>query len=239
MTASVPFLGHREPDAVVAYRGGRAVRVAEFLADVERLAARLPQSGHPVNICGDRYCFAVGLAAALARGQVSLLPSNLAPESLRDLAQEYPGLYLLDDHAAGLAGFAYLRVVPEAGAAGKGAPALAFAPQQTAVIAFTSGSTGRPMPHRKDWGALVRGAVGEAQRLGLLEGAPAALVGTVPPQHMYGLESSVLLALRNGLALHAARPFYPADVRAALEEIPGERVLVTAPVHLRALLAED
>jgi len=47
------------------------------------------------------------------------------------------------------------------------------------------------------------------------------------------------MALRNGLALHAARPFYPADVRAALEDIPGRRVLVTTPVHLRALLADS
>ena len=239
MTDRVPFLGHRDAEAVVAYRGGRPVRVAEFLADVEQFAARLPRSGHPVNICGDRYCFAVGLAAALARGQVSLLPSNLAPEYLRELALEYPGLYLLGDNAAGPAGFAYQRVAPGAGAAAMAAPALAFSPQQTAVIVFTSGSTGRPMPHRKDWGALVRGAAGEAQRFGLLEGEPAALVATVPPQHMYGLESSVLLAMCNGLAMHAARPFYPADVRAALEDIPAGRVLVTAPVHLRALLAED
>ncbi|MEO8163921.1 MAG: AMP-binding protein, partial [Betaproteobacteria bacterium] len=33
--------------------------------------------------------------------------------------------------------------------------------------------------------------------------------------------------------------FYPADVAAALAQIPGERVLVTTPVHLRALLNED
>ena len=56
---------------------------------------------------------------------------------------------------------------------------------------------------------------------------------------MFGLESTVLLALRNGLTLHAARPFYPADVRAALEEISAARVLITTPVHLRALLADS
>jgi acyl-coenzyme A synthetase/AMP-(fatty) acid ligase len=55
---------------------------------------------------------------------------------------------------------------------------------------------------------------------------------------MFGLESTVLMALRGGLALHAGRPFYPADVAAALAEIPGDRVLVTTPVHLRALLNE-
>jgi acyl-coenzyme A synthetase/AMP-(fatty) acid ligase len=48
-----------------------------------------------------------------------------------------------------------------------------------------------------------------------------------------------LLGLRNGFALYGARPFYPADIRAALECIPAPRVLVTTPVHLRALLAEE
>jgi acyl-coenzyme A synthetase/AMP-(fatty) acid ligase len=52
---------------------------------------------------------------------------------------------------------------------------------------------------------------------------------------MYGFESTVLLALQNRLALHGGRPFYPGDVRAALEGVPAPRVLVTTPVHLRAL----
>jgi acyl-coenzyme A synthetase/AMP-(fatty) acid ligase len=56
---------------------------------------------------------------------------------------------------------------------------------------------------------------------------------------MYGLETSVLMPLQSGFALCAARPFYPADIRAALEALPAQRVLVTTPIHLRALLAEE
>jgi acyl-coenzyme A synthetase/AMP-(fatty) acid ligase len=82
-------------------------------------------------------------------------------------------------------------------------------------------------------GALARGAVAEAQALG--RRVPGAtLVGTVPPQHMYGFESTVLLAPEPA-CLHRGRPFYPCDVRAALEGVPAPRVLVTTPVHLRAL----
>jgi acyl-coenzyme A synthetase/AMP-(fatty) acid ligase len=62
------------------------------------------------------------------------------------------------------------------------------------------------------------------------------MLATVPPQHMYGFESSVLLALAGGHALCAERPFYPADIVAALERLPCPRALVTTPVHLRALL---
>ena len=57
-----------------------------------------------------------------------------------------------------------------------------------------------------------------------------------PAQHMYGFESTVLLALLSGNALSAERPFYPADVAAAVRRVPQPRVLVTTPIHLRTLL---
>lgn len=108
----------------------------------------------------------------------------------------------------------------------------------TQVVAqvFTSGSTGVPVPHVKHWGSLVRNVRAEAERLGI--GADHAILGTVPPQHMYGLESTVLMPLQSGAALHAGRPFYPADISAALAGLPRPRVLVTTPYHLRALLAD-
>ena len=56
---------------------------------------------------------------------------------------------------------------------------------------------------------------------------------------MYGFESSVLIAMQGGVQMHAAKPFFPADIRAILKEIPGARALVTTPVHLRALLASN
>jgi acyl-coenzyme A synthetase/AMP-(fatty) acid ligase len=64
-------------------------------------------------------------------------------------------------------------------------------------------------------------------------------VGTVPGQHMYGFESTVLLALLSGNALSDERPFYPADVAAAVCRVPRPRVLVTTPIHLRTLLTSE
>ncbi len=87
---------------------------------------------------------------------------------------------------------------------------------QLAAIVFTSGSTGTPVPYRKTWGLLARCVQNGAPRLGLSDGRSHALVGTVPGQHMYGFESTVLLALLSGNALSAERPFYPADVAAAV-----------------------
>ena len=238
--ADVPFVNHRSFESVVAWRGRRAVHLPEFISDIMQVAAALPARAHLVNFCSDRYRFAVGLGAALLRGQVSLLPPTQTPEMLAQLQQDYPGLYALTDAPQAAPGIEQL-LYPETRTVTSAEPAgavPAFPAKQVAVIAFTSGSTGHPAPHAKTWGALAHGAAGEALRFGLTEDRAITLIGTVPPQHMYGLESTVLMALRNGLALHAARPFYPADVRAALEDVSGGRVLVTTPVHLRALLVD-
>jgi acyl-coenzyme A synthetase/AMP-(fatty) acid ligase len=107
---------------------------------------------------------------------------------------------------------------------------------QVAAIVFTSGTTGTPLPYKKTWGRLARCVRDGAPRLGLSDGRSHALIGTVPPQHMYGFESTVLLALVSGNSFLAERPFYPADIAAALGTAPPPRTLVTTPVHLRALV---
>ena len=53
---------------------------------------------------------------------------------------------------------------------------------------------------------------------------------------MYGMELSVLLPLLGGVAVHAAKPFFPADIAAALHAARAPRLLVTTPVHLRMCL---
>jgi len=235
-TATIPLLGHRD-DSVMAWCGTEPVRVSRFLSELALVAEALPERRYLVNLCRDRYRFAVGLSAALLRGQVSLLPPAHTPELLRVLKDGYEGLYALAD---GPTDSDVLQIVdyPALRPAGRPLELPAFAASSVAAIAFTSGSTGAPTPHAKSWGGLAAGAIGQAQQLELTSGDPVTLVGTVPAQHMYGLESTVLLALRNGLALHAGRPFYPADICAAIEQTPEQRVLVTTPVHLRALLAD-
>jgi acyl-coenzyme A synthetase/AMP-(fatty) acid ligase len=233
---TIPLIRHERAQAPFAFRDGRVVGAGEFLADVEHLARRLPERPCVVNLCINRYHFTVGLAAALVREQVSLLPPHYAPEFLASLQRSHPGLYaLIEPDGEPVAMESTIFSEPESKQ-----PAVWRVPQfpagQIAVRAFTSGSTGEPLPQDKTWGSLARGAIGEAQRLGLKAGASLGLVGTVPAQHMYGLESTILIALQNALVLHGGRPFYPEDVRAALSEIAAPRMLVTTPVHLRALV---
>ena len=116
----------------------------------------------------------------------------------------------------------------------------AIDPALVAAHVLTSGSTGDPVPHAKPWGLLVRNARAEASRLadalGRSDLGGVTVVATVPPQHMYGFESSVLIALHGGAAVDAGRPFFPADIAAALARAAAPRVLVTTPFHLKTLL---
>jgi acyl-coenzyme A synthetase/AMP-(fatty) acid ligase len=236
--ATLPLIRGFEPGGALAWRDGRAVRAGEFLRDVARLAARLPARRHVLNLCADRYRFAVGLAAALSRQQVSLLPPNETPDMIGRLASHYPDLCCLCDREGAPQGLETVPVLDSAADVAEVAAIPEVPAAQIAAILFTSGSTGQPVAHPRTWGSLVCEAFSEVERLDTRPLPGMAVLATVPPQHAYGLEFTVVLPLQGGLAFHAGRPLLPADVRAALAALPRPRALVTTPVHLRALLAE-
>lgn len=215
-------------------QAGQPISRSAFECDVAALARVLPARRHILNLCTDRYRFMLGFAAALQRRQISLLPSSTAPAVLRDLAADYPDLYALTDGAR-----PDLECLEFPELQADDAEPLAELPEdQTVLVLFTSGSTGKPKPVPKTWGPLVRSAMAAGARLGLDSLQGASIVGTVPHQHSYGFESMVLLSLQHGLRLDAGWPLYPADIKSALERAGEPRILVTTPVHLRALLAE-
>jgi acyl-coenzyme A synthetase/AMP-(fatty) acid ligase len=53
---------------------------------------------------------------------------------------------------------------------------------------------------------------------------------------MYGMEMAVLMPLLAPATLQAGRPFFPQDVAQALAGVAAPRLLVTTPVHLKALV---
>ena len=235
MSQSLPLLAHEDPRAVLAWRAGQPVRVADFLADADRVAQAMPEGSHVLNACHDRYRVAVGFAAAVLRGKINLLPSTRTVDAVRRLRQALPDLFALVDGPSDL-DLPCMRY-PEADRAQAPRPRPMPRIPSDRVVAkvCTSGSTGAPLPHDKTWGSLVACVDAGRERLGLPAGT--TLVGTVPAQHMYGFESTLLMALHGGLALSGAHPFYPADIVEELARVPEPRMLVSTPVHLRALLA--
>ena len=239
MDESLSLIDTSALDAPVAWRLGTPIPRRRFVADALALAERLPAAGPMLNLSLDRYRFAVGLGAALLRGHTSLLPPNHLHDTVQRLRARFPATYALIEAEGEGHGLPTVVHGEDAALSTLAPAALGIAADHVAAYVLTSGSTGEPVPHPKHWGLLVANAKAEASRLASMVGRAdlggIALVATVPPQHMYGFESSVLLAMLGGAAFEVGRPFYPADIVAALERVPAPRMLVTTPFHLKAL----
>ena len=260
MSAQLPLIAGVSGAEDLLWSGGRAVSAAQFLRQVRLLARRLPAGRHAVNLCEHRDNFLLAWCAVVSRGQINLLPASRAPQVVEEVCGAYAGSYCLDDERV-LGALAQTGGAPAGGAGAAGGPAAGtvdpggpqaggraadaamplIAADQVVQIAFTSGSTGAPRAHAKRWGSLHHSTAHNAARIRecLVRHGQARpwVVATVPPQHMWGAETTVMMPLMEGMAVHAGRPLFPADVAQALAEVPEPRVLVTTPVHLRTLVA--
>ncbi len=221
-----------------AFNATGTVVLQRFAAEVRGVAACLPGGRCAVNLCADRYRFMVALCAAALRGQTTLLPPSRAPAVVAGVLAQHPDSYVLGDalehdDEAPARGWCLPATLPQ-----RAGDALELPDDLLLAIGYTSGSTGQPKPNPKTWASF---RASTAQNLAALhdllaEDGITPLVATVPPQHMYGMEMSVLLPLLGPLAVHAERPFFPADIARALHDAPTPPLLVTTPVHLRALV---
>ena len=235
---ALPLLATDAPSRVVAWRGGEPVRADVFLAHVHQVRACLPPGGFVVNLCEDRYDFLVAFCAIVLDGQVNLLPPSRAPRPVAEIMAAHPGCHALGEKVPDTPPPRFIRMPALHAVVGESFEVPAIPGAHTAVIGYTSGSTGHPQANPKTWASLHASNAGNMHVLRRLLGETFHVVATVPPQHMYGLEMSVLLPLLGAIGVHAGRPFFAADIAQALAEVPAPRVLVTTPVHLRALLAD-
>ena len=233
------LIQHQNNNALVAWTEQGEITCATFLNDVMQLAQQLPDKKYAINLCENRYLFMVAFAAVLVRGQTNLLPQNQLTETLYAVAEDYADNYCITETAiAGLRlqQFNLKAAIEQENPFKASQDTLAvpqIAAELVAAIVFTSGSTGKPQANSKTWKALVQGAKMAAERFGF-DNNPVAIVSTVPPQHMYGLETSILYSLQNTCPVYAGRPFYPDDIRRVVESAGQPVVLITTPVHLRA-----
>jgi acyl-coenzyme A synthetase/AMP-(fatty) acid ligase len=204
----------------------------ELLSSAAAVARSLPDAPAALNLCERRENFLIGFVALLIRGQTCLLPPSRAPAVIAEVVQEHAGSYRLDDGTVAASRHGEENALLDL-------PDTAL--DRVVLIGYTSGSTGRPKANRKAWGSFVASTRLNVARVRAAlpsehSRAQPWILATVPSQHMYGMETSVLMPLLGEMGIHGAHPLYPADVAAALEELPRPRILVTTPVHLRALL---
>lgn len=232
-----PLISDRQLGDTLAWRPSGPVSVRDFVADAKAMAGRLPAGAWVLNLCEDRYHFAVVFAACLLGEKTSLQPASQSAETLYRLAQDYPGAFCVNDGVADVPGLPCVNYRDVSSGERPPADHIPWlVADRVVAILFTSGSTGLPQPHGKTWGKLVLNGRAEAQGLGLVQ-RPHVLVGTVPVQHSYGFESTFLLALHGGCSFWSGKPFYPQDVVDVLHTVPRPRMLVTTPYHLSTLLA--
>lgn len=202
-----------------------------FRQDVSRVASQLAEHQYAINLCEDRYLFAVGFVAAALSQQTCLMPASRADKDIEILEQEYPDCYQLNDKLINnlLSQPADQQQVIE----------FEVSADHVVAILFTSGSTGKPNANPKRWDELVESARRVAKQFQFNATAQHTLVATVPPQHMYGFETTIIYPLVTGVCVHSSKPFFPEDIRQTIQNIQSPVILITTPIHLRACVKAD
>src|SRR5689334_22665038 len=96
----IPLFPDLDRSSILAYHKGRAINRGVFFKHVSTLAEIIPRHGTVLNMCVDRYAFAVALFAAISRTSVTILPNSAAPAHLASVASEHDGLIVLGDKAS-------------------------------------------------------------------------------------------------------------------------------------------
>ncbi len=234
MQPTIQLFPHHGLDQPVFLDQTRSVNCATFIAMVRLLAERFPAHHAILNLCDDRLFFMLGFCAALQRNCTTLLPGNRSAAGLADILPAFPKFLALHDGSPSRPDLPHLRLDQLSLIASDDVKPITLNQHANAATLFTSGSTGAPQPHGKSWGMLATGAALLRSELGI----SGAVLGSVPPQHMFGLESTVLLPMQAGLTVLGGCPLLPQDIHAAMacygSSLSEPLWWMTTPLHLRA-----
>lgn len=236
-----PLIARNDFDRVWIVTNEDELSVGDVLFRARSLSQQLPDHQYCLLLCERRVNFIIGFLAAVWRGQTVLLPSNRSPEVTQSLIADYPDSSCLTDtvklpcdqrNGAEIILYDYAAAKP--GSINE-VPLIDFS--QLACLVFTSGSTGKPTAHAKFWGDLVLGTKLIQSRYDI--GPHDYLVATVPPQHMYGLETTILLPMMSVASVYGGMPFFPQDICRALALSAKLATLISTPLHLRVCMQTE
>jgi len=179
----------------------------------------------------------VVLCATIIKKQINLLPPNKQIATQEELCRRYEKTYLIHDGcdvSEAIFSIDLNHVILAKADSTQAVPRIDL--DQLVAISFTSGSTGHSKPNEKTWNTFV-----ESTRINRTYMLPESaqtinLLATVPAQHMWGLETSAIMALFIDVCVVDAMPFFPQDIHDVLHGMPSRRVMVSTPVYLCALV---
>jgi len=207
---------------------GNEIDWQQFLTHVLQTSQRLPAKAQAINLCDNRYLFIVAFLAVVVRQQSNLLPANKTSNTIAELLAAFPDSYCLTDDDLD-----FISNKDCALPAGQIKSQVLINTARVVATAFTSGSTGQPKRIDKTWRELQHGACLAVERFKLSQ-QPWEIISTVPPQHMYGLETSLFWPLFSSLKINGSRPFFPADICRQVKHCKPSCLLVSTPKHLQA-----
>lgn len=229
--AMLPILINSNPDTPIFWFENNIITHDKFMHDVICVSAHLKKHEYAINLCEDRYLFALAFIACMQQKQICLMPASRAEKEIEALETDYKDTHRIDDE---LINSLLTYTVSE-----KTSFANEVNSKQIVAIVFTSGSSGKPKANIKHWGELVDSAQRVATQLNFNQPTQHTLIATVPPQHMYGFETTIIFPLVTGVCVHSSKPFFPDDIRHTIKQVNNPVILVTTPIHLRACTQTD
>jgi acyl-coenzyme A synthetase/AMP-(fatty) acid ligase len=220
----------RERALAFGQRGARDWQ--RFADEVGALAGAVRRrgAGHWLIASDDAYEVALGLLATLHAGAVAVLPANLQPGHLADIAAGVTGV--LTDEPPPDCRIPVLSV-RDLDVSAERLPFWPLDPGRAEVRLHTSGTTGAPLTVVKPLRCL-EAEVAALDRLFTGRGALAVLA-TVPPYHIYGLLFRVLWPLAAGRVMARDTIRFPGELTPAVRDAP-EAILVSSPAFLKRAL---
>ena len=254
---TAPALNYASLESPVVFHQGKIIKLGELLHTVDFLSKKIPPHQHILNLYEERYFFLLGFLLALKQQTISLFPSTISTHTLAQLKDSYNDVLVLTDnhdnseslYCENFKAFDLKALIPES--INDQSQAISFPEislKQIVAIIFTSGSTGQPLPYKKLWSDLLTSSHLLAEIFLKTPKQLSALLATVPAQHMYGLEVSIMMALQHGLLIHSNKPFFPQDISDCVEDFKQysqqsdtriDIILITTPLHLKACIKTE
>jgi acyl-coenzyme A synthetase/AMP-(fatty) acid ligase len=214
--------------------GSDKITWGNFSAHVTKFSEQLRASPQKEFLlyCHDTFLFAVGFFALLQAEKTIILPQNIQPQTLQELAGNNGGLISDAEINNCTVPVINIEYIPDLAQENSATPTELIQPTSD-IIFSTSGSTGQPKKISKTLRQLTE-EINELQAL--WENLPqnTLLVSTVSHQHIYGLLFRLLWPLCRGDLINSSLTFSP-EALIDLAKISENIVLISSPAFLKRI----